>query len=163
MAIEQNDWTAKTVNGFLVMTCTFACDTVLYDTYTYKTPANTVDGTKPFALFMSAAATLDGEAVPFNLWIGYDDNFALTGDTPTLATNGGHYVQLTDDLVLAVTTVEHIFHIHPDLGVADVVTAAAIATGYKVNVPPSPYYAFAIDGATEVTADAITAVIVQKQ
>ncbi len=163
MAIDQNPWTTKTVNGFLVMTCTFACDTTLFDTYTFKTPAHTIDGTKPFSLFMSAAGTLDGQAVPFNLWVGYEDNFALTGDTPTLATNGGYYVQLTDDLVLAVTTVEHVFHIHPDLGVADVVTVAAIATGYKVNVPPSPYYAFAVDGGSAVSADAITAVIVQKQ
>lgn len=163
MAIESNAWTTKTVNGFLVMTSTFKCDAALFDTYTLKTPANTIDGTKPFALFMSAAATLDAEAVPFNLWIGYEDNFALSGDTPTLATNGGHYVQLTDDLVLAVTTVEHVFHIHPDLGVADVVTAAVIATGYKVNVPPSPYYAFAVDGGSAISADLITAVVVQKQ
>ncbi len=167
MSITQNAWTTDTVNGFLVLTCTFSCDTTLYDTYTLKTPANTVDGTKPFSIFVMAAGTLDAQAVPFNLWVGYKDNFALSGDTPTLAQNGGYYVQLSDDIVLAVDTtapigVQHIFHIHPDLGVANVVTIAAIASGYKVNVPPSPYYSFAVDGGSAVSADLITINLVQR-
>ena len=163
MSIAQNAWTSTTVNGFMVATCTFASDAALFDTYTLKIPVNLLDGTKPWLVFFSAAATLDASAVPMEIWVGYDDNFALTGDTPTLATSGGLFKQLTDDLVLAVTTVEHVFLIHPNLGVADVVTVAAIATGYKANVPASPYYAFAINGASAISADLISVRVVQKQ
>ena len=163
MAIAQNAWTSNTVNGFMVATCTFASDASLFDTYTLKIPANLLDGTKPWLAFFSAAATIDAQAVPMEIWVGYDDNFALTGDTPTLGTSGGLFKQLTDDLVLAVTTVEHVFLIHPNLGVADVVTVAAIATGYKANVPASPYYAFAINGGSAISADLITVRVVQKQ
>ena len=162
MAIAQNAWTSKTVNGFMVATCTFASDASLFDTYTLKIPAGLLDGTKPWVAFFSAAATVDAQAVPLELWIGYDDDFAISGDTPMLATNGAFYKQITDDVVLAVTTVQHVFYMHPDLGVADVVTVAAIATGYKINCPPAPYFAFAINGGSAISADLISVRVVQK-
>ncbi len=163
MTITQNAWTHKTRNGFMVATCTFASDASLYDTYTLKIPANLIDGTKPWLAFFSAAATIDAQATPLEIWVGYDDNFELTGDTPTLATSGGMFKELTSDIRLAVLTVEHVFLMHPDLGVADVVTIGAIATGYKANVPASPYYAFAINGGSAISADLITVNVVQRQ
>ncbi len=162
MAIDQNAWTDTTVNGYMVATCTFASDAAIFDTYTLKIPAGLLDGTKPWLAFFSAAATIDGQAVPMEIWVGYADNFALASDTPITATNGAFYKQLTDDLVLAVTTNQHVFYMNPDLGVADVVTVAAIAAGYKVNMPPAPYYAFAINGGSAISADLITVNVVQK-
>ena len=163
MAIDQNAWTDKTVNGFMVAKCTFASDATIKDTYTFKIPAGLIDGTKPWVMFLSAAGTLDAQAVPLDIWVGYDDNFALASAEPITATSGGFYKRLVDDCVLAVTTNEHVYYMHPDLGVADVVTVAAIAAGYKINCPAAPYYAFAIDGGTSISADAISVRVVQKR
>lgn len=164
MSITQTVWKKVTVNGFMVMTCTFKSDAALYDTYTLKTPAGSVDGTKPFCMFLSAAATLDAsDAVPLEVWVGYDDPFAITEDTPMVGVDGAFFKALTEDCKLAVTTVEHVFMIHPNMIVADVVAIANILTGYKVNVPAAPYYAFAINGVTAISADLITCRVVQKQ
>lgn len=163
MSVTSNVWAKTTVNGFMVLTSTFASDAALYDTFTLKTPAGSVDGTRPFCMFLSAAATLDAsDAVPLEVWVGYNDDFALSGEQDMSATNGAFFKTLTDDCKLAVTTVQHIFLIHPNLVVADVVTVGAILTGYKVNVPAAPYYVIAIDGTTAISADLITCRIVQK-
>ncbi len=162
MTVTSNVWVDTNVNGYMVAKCTFASDASLFDTFTLKIPANLIDGTKPWVAFFSAAATVDAQAVPMEIWIGYADNFVISGDTPMVATNGAFYKQLTDDLVLAVTTNQHVFYMNPDLGVADVVTVAAIATGYKINCPPAPYYAFAINGGSAISADLITVNVVQK-
>ena len=164
MSIGQTAWVPKTVNGFLVLTCTITGDASLYDAYTLKTPANTVDGTKPFTIFQSAASTPDGSALPFHVWIGYDDDFALSGDAGSLvAASGSFYVELTEDCRLAVTTVQHAYHIHPNLRVADVVVIGSITAGYKANVPPAPYYALCLNGASQLAAIVTTFRIVQKQ
>lgn len=164
MGLTQSAWTTKTVNGFLVMSCTVK-HTTDSDAYTLKTPAGTVDGTKPFTVFQSASATEDGEAMPVDIWIGYDDDFALSGQgASVVATNGAMYAEINDDALLAVTTIEFAYHIHPNLGVADVVTGTNDPVGYKVNVPASPYYAFNIDGGSALnTGITATWVVVQKQ
>ena len=164
MALTQSVWTNKTVNGFMVGTCT-VLHTTDTDAYTFKVPAGFLDGTKPFTVYHNADATEDGQALPVDIWIGYDDDFALSGQGGSVvATNGAMYKQLTDDGRLAVTTVEHAYHIHPDLGVADVVAIANIGTGYKSNVPASPYYAFNLDGGSPLNTGVTTTwVVVQKQ
>lgn len=164
MAIGQTAWVDKTVNGFLVLTCTVTGDAALKDAYTFKTPANLLDGTKPFTVFMSAATTPDASALPLHLWIGYDDDFALSGDDSSLvAASGAFYVELTEDCRTAVATLDHAFHIHPNLRVADVVAIANILTGYKANVPPAPYYVICMNGASNLAAVVTTFRIVQKQ
>ncbi len=166
MAIAQTAWIPKTVNGFLVLTCTVTGDdaTTLKDTYTLKTPANTVDGTKPFVIFQSAAADPDGSSLPLHLWIGYDDDFALSGDDGSLvAASGSFYVQLTENCRAAITTVQHAYHIHPNLRVTDVVAIGNILTGYKANVPPAPYYSLCLNGASGLNAVVTTFRIIQKQ
>lgn len=156
-------WTESSVNGFYKATCNVAYTTGENDAYTLKTPA-TLDGTKPFILQVSSAATPDGSALPLKIWIGNSDTFALTGDGASIAaTGGGFFKQLTDDCVLAVTTTVHSFLIDPNLPVADVVTVAAIATGYKARVPASPYYVFHLDGASTLNATNTTFTILQKQ
>ncbi len=161
MPIVQNAWTTKTVNGFLVLTCTFSSDASIKDTYTLKTPAHTVDGTKPFVMFLSAASAIDGEAVPLEIWTGYADDFAVTGAEEMAATHGAKYAVITDDCVAAITTVQEVFHIHPNLKVADVVTLGT--DGYKINVPAAPYYAFAVNGGSAISADLVSCRIVQRQ
>lgn len=168
MALTQSVWTDHSANGKLVLECTVVQTITETDSYTLKTPANTVDGTRPWTLFLEAAATPDGEALPVDIWIGYEDNFALSGQGASLvATNGAMYTEILDDCVLAVTPQVYSFLIDPNLGEADVVAVANIAYGFKVNIPAAPYYAFNLDGNTAganvLAATTITWRIVQDQ
>jgi hypothetical protein len=164
VALTQTPWTSKTVNGFAILACEVTPTTAETDAYTLPTPADKLDGTKPFTVYHSAAATPDGAALPVDVWVGYDDSFVLSGQgANVVANNGAFYKQLNDDCVLAVGNKKYAYYINPDLGVADVVTVAAIATGYKANVPGAPYYAFNLNGASTLAATKTTWVVVQKQ
>ena len=162
MALTQGAWSSKTVNGLYRATCNVAFTTAETDAYTLKTPKGGLDPRKRWSLIVAAAATADGQALPFDLWVGHDEDFVLSGQGGSVvATNGGFYKQLTDDVVLAVTTVEHVFNMEPGLAVADVVTVAAIATGYKINIPVAPYYAFNFNGGSALAATNADFTIVQ--
>ena len=80
-----------------------------------------------------------------------------------VAVSGAMYKQFMDDGLLAVVNAEHGFRIDPNLGVADVVTIGAIASGLKINVPAAPYYAFNIDGGSALIATTMNWRIVQNQ
>ena len=161
MALTQGAWTSKTVNGLWRSTCNVAFTTAENDAYTLKT-MDELDPTRPWTLIVAAAATADGATLPFDLWVGHDKDFALSGnDGSVVATNGGNFKVITDDILLAVTTVEHVFLMDPNLPVADVVTLAAIATGYKLRVPVAPYYAFNLDGGGTLNATNCDFTIVQ--
>ncbi len=165
MGLTQSAWAESSVNGLLVLTCTVLQTSTETDAYTLKTPARTIDGTRPWELYYWASATADGEAMPIDIWLGYEDNFVLSGQgASVVATNGGMYKQIIDDGVLAIVNFEYGHHFDPNLGVADVVAAASIASGLKANIPAAPYYAFNIDGGGTLN-DAITVNwrIVQKQ
>lgn len=160
----QGAWSRKTVNGFMVATCIVTQSSSDEDAYTLKIPAGYIDGTRPWVMFQSASATPDQGALPLDIWIGYDDNFVLSGDdTSLVATNGAMYKEVYNDCVLAVLMKEYAYHMHPDLGVADVVTVGNINTGNKINCPPAPYYAFNLDGGSTLDdAVVMTWVVVQK-
>jgi hypothetical protein len=146
----------------MILECTVVQTTAETDSYTLKTPKNTVDGTRPWTLFVEAAATPDGQALPVDIWIGYEDNFALDGQgANVVAANGAMYKQILDDCVAAVTPQAYSFLIDPNLGEADVVTAAAITSGFKCCIPAMPYYAFNLDGGSTLAATTITWRIVQ--
>jgi len=163
MALTQGAWSEKSVNGLWRATCNVAFTTAENDAYTLKTPDN-LDPTKPWTLIVAAAATADGSALPLDIWVGHDSDFALSGDgASVVATNGGMFKQVCDDCVLAVTTVEYAFLMDPNLPVADVVTVAAIATGFKIRVPVAPYYAFNLDGASTLNATNCDFTIVQSK
>ena len=163
MSITQSVWSSTTVNGFTVQKCTVLADSALKDAYTLKIPAGKIDGTRPFSIYQSISADPDGSSLPAQLWYGYSDAFVLSGDDSALdATDGEMYKQLVENCRGAVTTNEYVYYIHPDLGVADVVAATNIATGFKVNVPPAPYYALCLNGASTLNAVTTTWRVVQK-
>ena len=163
MALTQSAWSETYVNGLYKASCTVASTTAENDAYTLKTPAN-LETDKPWTLFYSASATPDGQALPLDLWIGYSDSFALSGDGANVVATGtgSNYKSIMDDVVLAVSPIAYSFAFDPDQAVADVVTVAAIATGLKVKVPIAPYYAFNLDGGSTLAAATHTFIIVQK-
>jgi len=161
MALTQGVWTDKTVNGLWRATCNVAYTTGETDAYTLKTP-DALDSSRPWALITAAAATPDGSALPLDVWVGHDSDFVLSGQgANVVAVNGGKYAEVSDDVVLAVTTVEHVFLFDPYLAIADVVTVAAIATGYKLKIPVAPYYAFNLNGGSSLAATNSDFTIVQ--
>jgi len=156
-------WTTSTVNKMFKAECTVTYTTEETDAYTLKTPKQ-LDGSKPFMLFIASAATPDGQALPFKMWVGFSESFVVSGQgASVVATDGAYWKQLSDDVVLAVTTVKHGFLIDPNLAVADVVTVAAIATGLKVKSPKVPYFAFHLDGGSTLAATNTTFTIIQAQ
>lgn len=152
MALTQGAWSSKTVNGVMVASCTVVSTTAESDAYTLKTPT-TLNPRKPWFLVYYASATPDGQALPLDIWMGFDSDFAITGDSTTVAaTSGVQFKQIFDDVVLAVTPLFYCFEMDPALPVADVVTVAALTTGPKVRIPVAPYYAFNLDGGSTLAA-----------
>jgi len=162
MALTQSDWTVTSVNGLLKATCTVVSTAAENDAYTKKTPKQLYPK-QPWTLIYSAAHTPDGQALPLDIWIGYADNFALSGDGANVVATGtgSNFKQIFDDVVLAVAPLGYTFQFDPNLAVADVVTVAAIATGAKVKVPVAPYYAFNLDGGSTLAATTHTFTIIQ--
>jgi len=150
MALTQSDWTEHFVNGIYVAECNVIATTAESDAYTKKTPVG-LDPSLPWELTFYSTIAADN-TVPIDLWIGWDDQFALSGDTTavTAGAYGANYKQIMDDAVAAILNNPYVWEMDPYLKVADVITAAAIGSGLKVKVPIAPYYAFNIDGATLV-------------
>ena len=161
MALTQSAWTKSTVNDRFVAICTVTATTSESDAYTLKTPVG-LDTTKPFTLGLQCSTAPDNGAVTVDLWAGYSDNFALSGDAANVVATGtgGKAKQLLDTAIAAVTPLIYWFRLDPYLGVADVVTAAAIDTGLKVEIPIAPYYAFNLNGGTLI-AHTATWIIIQ--
>lgn len=162
MALTQSAWTLKSAknNQLMVATCTVTATTAENDAYTLKTPKE-LNPAKPWSLIVKTSAASDGAALPLDLWVGYSDNFVLSGDSTTVAaTDGVNYKQLTDDIGYSAAS-SACFYFDPSQQVADVVTIAAIATGYKVKVPIAPFYAFNLDGGSTLLAHTATYIIIQ--
>src|SRR3990167_8114111 len=122
MALTQGAWTGKTVNGSLILSCTVVSTTAENDAYTLKTPT-TLNTKKAWSLIYYASATPDAQALPIDLWVGFDSDFAITGDSTTVAaTSGAQFKSFFDDVVLAVTPLFYMFHMDPASSVADIVT-----------------------------------------
>lgn len=149
-------WTEKragyTGTSLYYAYCTLTIDTANTQAGTYKTPMG-LDVRRPWTLIYSADATPDSGQTPImELWGGYSSSFALTntsGVSTQVATDGAFVIQMLDDVTLAVTAKPFVFQLNPSVresgSVADVVTVAAIATGFKVRIPVLPYYAFNIN------------------
>lgn len=166
MALTQGAWTQVhqdqlNASKFSVWQCTVVSTTAENDAYTLKTPS-LLDTSRKWTLYYKASATPDGQALPLDLWVGYSDNFAISGDSTTVtATDGANFKNIMDDVVLAVSPLNYAFDMDPNLAVADVVTVSAIASGLKVKVPVAPYYAFNLDGGSTLAAVTHTFTIVQ--
>jgi hypothetical protein len=163
MALTQSAWTAQVTgqSKFQLWKCTVAQTTAENDAYTLKTP-KLLDPTKPWTLMVSGSTTLDGQALPVDLWLGFSDSFAVSGNDSTVAaTDGVRYKQILDDALTAYGTTLMI-HFDPELPVADVVTIAAVNSGLKVRVPVAPYYAINLNGGSTLGAATVTYYIMQK-
>ena len=138
-------WTYGSVNGRLVLECDIVVGTAVSDGYTLKTPARTIDPTKPWTLMVNTAgADLDGSTLPVDIWAGFADDFALSGDDTTVAaTSGG---EIASGVVDDVNTPTLAVIVDPNYHG----TAVASATNIVgiVNAGTAPYYAFNLDGAT---------------
>lgn len=166
MALTQSAWDDVSANGLLVSTCTVAATTAETDAYTLRTSTK-LDPTRPFYVSLECSATPDQQALPADIWIGWSDVFALSGQgasvvsTVSSVRTGANFKQFFDDVVLAVTTLNYVFLFDPDLVVADVVTVGAIATGPKIKIPVAPYYAFNLDGGSTLDAHTATWRVIQ--
>ena len=162
MALTQSAWTSKTANGFIVHTCTVAQTASETDAYTLKTPAK-FNPEKQWELYLTFSGEPDGEALPVDLWMGFSDDFALSGQgASVIATDGAKVKQILNDCESADDGITYlVWTMDPYSTVADDVTfnAGVIA---NVKVPIAPYYAFAVDGGTELLAVTATWKIVQK-
>lgn len=166
MALTQGAWTrveSADDSKYFISTCNVAFTTAENDAYTLKTP-KFLNPDKPWTLLVSAAATPDDSALPLDVWGGYSDSFALSGDgANVVATDGVKIKQVFDDVVLAVDPLVYSFTFDPELPVADVVTVAAIGSGPKVRIPRFPYYAFNLNGGSTLNATNCDFTIIQKQ
>ncbi len=153
MALTQGQWIQQ-IGGdsnLQIWKANVAFTTGENDAYTYPIP-KAIDTTRQYSLVIQFAATPDGQALPVDLWLGYGDSFALSGDgANVVATNGFNYKEILNDAVLAVAVAYHIT-IDPDLPVADVVTVAAIGSGLKVRVPKGLRAAFNLDAGSTLNA-----------
>lgn len=154
--LTKGDWTPKTVNNVTVYSCTITATTSDYDIYTLKTPKE-LDPYKPWTLIVNAlGATLDDTvaAMPVDLYIGWDDTFALSENNAPVVTGGVLYKSdIFDDVRAGVGCIQ----MHPNLTVAEDVAGVAA----KCYVPIAPYYAFNIDGASAVSAGSCVFKIIQ--
>ncbi|KKL71100.1 hypothetical protein LCGC14_2098300, partial [marine sediment metagenome] len=127
-----------------VMECDVVVDSSISDGYTLKTPARTLDPTKPWKLIVNtASADLDNANVLVDIWAGFDDDFALTGNADPIATSGGEVATaVMDDVKIEPLTVIVDPNYHG--------TMVQSSTGVVgiVNVGTAPYYAFNLDGDT---------------
>ena len=164
MALTQSAWSeATSASGIYSAVCTVIATTAENDAYTLKTSTD-LDPTKPWTLFYTASGAPDAQALPLEIWAGYSSSFAITGDSTAIgATDGCRASQIMDDVITAIAPVSFVFDMDPDLGIAPVVTVAAIATGFKIKVPVAEYYAFNLNGGSTLNVHTSTFRIIQDQ
>ena len=121
------------------------------DIFTKRTP-KTLDPSKPFSVAVQFSNTPDGAGLPIKLWAGFADDFALSGDTTTVAATNGFQVKQILDVAEGAVTNPYVIYCDPQLPVADVVAVASIGSGLKVRTPELPYFIVHFDGASTLTA-----------
>ena len=155
MALTQNAWATTTSNGYNKFECTVVHTTSESDAYTLRTPS-ALDGSRPWVLQGHTAIAADNAALAVDVWLGFNNDFALSGDTTavTAGSNGVRYKEIMDDARTALPTYRFAWLMDPKLPVADVVTLAAIDTGLKVRMPEAPYYSISLNGDTLIATTA---------
>ena len=141
-----SDWTTQKAvsrDGFMESYCTCLIDTANVVAWTKKTP-EFLKPEKPWTLLVSFSGATDTGATPLDIYLGYNSNAALSGTASATASNCVKYKQVLDDCGYTDPTIAKAIIFDPSLGVADVVTIAAVANGLKVKVPIMPHYLFNI-------------------
>ncbi len=157
--LESGAWTEGSVNGQLVLECDVVVDSSISDGYTLKRPARTIDPTKSWKLMVNTGIVdIDDATVLVDLWAGFDDDFALAGDTTTVAATSGAEIAsgIMDDVKYSTLTTI----VDPNY-TGTMVQAASNVVGI-VNGGTAPYYAFNLDGDT-MKSVTVHFVIVQDQ
>lgn len=140
-------WIPSSGNGQAIWTATVTATTADLDIYTLRTPIG-LDVHKPWEIQINTAnTTLDATAaaIPVDLYIGWDETFALTENNAPVVTGGVLYkVDIYDD----VRTAMGLIKMNPNLKKAEDVAGLG-ATCY---VPIAPYYIFNLDCASALSA-----------
>ena len=147
MALTKTAWDISVVNGHLVMECDVTHEATDEDSYTLKTPARTLDPTRSWILMVNTAGvTLDGSACPIDIWAGYADGFAMTGNEGgTIAANYG--VEVAEAVIDTVQNTGYAVIIDPNYNGTTVQTVAGAAPVLGIrNCGTAPYYAIHLDG-----------------
>ena len=139
-------WTSNNVNGRLVLECDVTADVATNDAYTLKTPARTLDPTRPWVLMVNTAGvSIDDQAVAVDIWAGYDDDFALAGDNGITATSGKEIASaVMDDVQSAALSVL----IDPNYTGAKVQSAISGPVIGVRNCGTPPYFAINVESDT---------------
>jgi len=155
MALTQSDWTYKTVNGRLVMTCTVA-GTDDADLMTKRTPAGILDSTKPFSVIVKPGEDLSASgSAAVDIWGGYSDSCSLA--TADVGTDCVLAHANSTDIDSGLTQVIHVFP-----GIEGTITQVTNASPGTALITPYPYYIINVDlSATLQDAATVTFIIVQ--
>ena len=134
-------------SGFVSCYCTIAVDAANVVAWTNKTP-HYLDLSKPFTLLVSFSGALDTAATPLDVYLGYNENAALSGTASATASNCVKFKEVLDDCGYTDPTIAKSIIFDPALEVADVVTIAAVGSGLKVKVPTVPFLLFNLTAGT---------------
>ena len=158
MGLTSGAWTEKVVNGRLVLECDLTqTSSATSDSYTLKTPANKLDTTKSWILFVNTEnVAADGQALAVDLWAGWDDAFALTSANPPTATYGAEVASAVMTTVQAKLNVTRV-----DPNYTGTVVAGNVTVGGHVNAGTAPYYIINLDGGSALGEVVVHIVIVQ--
>ena len=160
MALTQGSWSQTSINGLNVFSCVVGATAAENDGYTLKTP-KALDTTRPWVLVAnSESAAVDGSAGPVDVYGGYADDFAITGNAGTVAATSGTLV--ASGIMDEVQAVNVSVTIDPNYTGAVVASTAAGVRG-RANLGTFPYYAFNFNGGSALAVEDCTWKIIQAQ
>ena len=160
MALTQGAWSSTSVNGVNVHSCVVTATTAENDGYTLKTP-KALDTSKPWVLVAnSESIAIDGSSTTVvDIYGGYWDSFAITGDAGTVAATDGTLIgtAVMDDIKASQVSII----VDPNYTGA-VVTSTVAGVRGRINLGQFPYYAFNANAGSTLAAADCTWKIIQK-
>ena len=160
MALTQGAWSTTSVSGINVHSCVVTATTAENDGYTLKTPKS-LDPSKPWVLVAnSESVAIDGSSTTVvDIYGGYSDDFAITGDAGTVAATDGTLIgaAVMDDIKASQVSII----VDPNYTGA-VVTSTVAGVRGRINLGQFPYYAFNANAGSTLAAADCTWKIIQK-
>ena len=145
MAYVQGAWASTTVNGRLILKCTITSTSSETDCCTLKTPANTLDPTRPWTLIVNAASTDTSDQTDLvDIWAGYSSDFTLTSEGSTCSATSGY--EVGSDTITGVSDDIGVVVVDPNFVGTKVQGNAGTPVAGHINVGTAPCYAFNVDG-----------------